>query len=315
MTNPLIVITGPTACGKTPTAVALAKKINGEIVSADSMQIYRGMDIGTAKPALAERDEIPHHMLDIADPKNDFSAAAFQQMARDAIEDIHSRGKMPILVGGTGFYIAAAVYENALTQDKDEEEPAISKELIIREQLMKETAQEPEGAASLHNRLKIVDPQSADRIHPNNVKRVVRALAYYEANHQPISAHKRGRDLRYDTLFVVLHRDRASLYQAIDRRVKVMIEQGLVREVEELLATGVGDKTTAMQALGYKEIIPYLRKECSLEAAVQAIQQGSRRYAKRQLTWFRHQIDGHWLSMDDKTPESAAEAIKELALL
>jgi len=315
MTNPLIVITGPTACGKTPTAVALAKKINGEIVSADSMQIYRGMDIGTAKPTLAERDEIPHHMLDIADPKNDFSAAAFQQMARDAIEDIHSRGKMPILVGGTGFYIAAAVYENALTQDKDEEESAISKELIIREQLMKETAQEPEGAAALHNRLKIVDPQSADRIHPNNIKRVVRALAYYEANHQPISAHKRGRDLRYDTLFIVLHRDRASLYQAIDRRVKVMIEQGLVREVEELLATGVGNKTTAMQALGYKEIIPYLRKECSLEAAVQAIQQGSRRYAKRQLTWFRHQIDGHWLSMDDKTPESAAEAIKELALL
>ena len=315
MTNPLIVITGPTACGKTPTAVALAKKINGEIVSADSMQIYRGMDIGTAKPTLAERDEIPHHMLDIADPKNDFSAAAFQQMARDAIEDIHSRGKMPILVGGTGFYIAAAVYENALTQDKDEEESAISKELIIREQLMKETAQEPEGAAALHNRLKIVDPQSADRIHPNNIKRVVRALAYYEANHQPISAHKRGRDLRYDTLFIVLHRDRASLYQAIDRRVVVMIEQGLVREVEELLATGVGNKTTAMQALGYKEIIPYLRKECSLEAAVQAIQQGSRRYAKRQLTWFRHQIDGHWLSMDDKTPESAAEAIKELALL
>ena len=306
---PLIVITGPTACGKTPTAVALAKKIKGEIVSADSMQIYKGMDIGTAKPTMAERDGIPHHMLDIEDPKKDFSAAVFQQMARGAIEDIYSRGKIPILVGGTGFYIAGVVYENALTSEEDDN--ANSRELIIREELMKQAAQK--GGGALHNRLKIVDPQSAVGIHPNNVKRVVRALAYYEANHKPISAYKRGRDLRYGTLFIVLNRDRGSLYETINRRVEVMINQGLIQEVEKLLAAGVGDKATAMQALGYKEIVPYLKGACSLEEAVKAIKQGSRRYAKRQLTWFRHQLDGHWLSMDDKTPEEAAEVIKELA--
>jgi len=299
--SPLIVITGPTACGKTPTAVALAKKINGEIVSADSMQIYRDMDIGTAKPTMAERGEIPHHMLDIADPKKDFSVAIFQQMAREAIENIHSRGKVPILAGGTGFYITSTVYEDILMPEPEKEDADIRKKLMAQAEL--------EGGAVLHERLKVIDTQSAERIHPHNVKRVIRALAYYEHTGRPFSDHSPERELRYDTLFIVLHRDRAKLYEAIDRRVEMMVARGLIKEVEQLLDAGVGENTTAMQALGYKEMVPYLKGQCTLEAAIAAIQQGSRRYAKRQLTWFRHQIRGRWLSMDDSTPEEVAESI------
>ena len=237
--NTLIVICGPTACGKTPTAIALAKMINGEIVSADSKQIYRGMDIGTAKPAIAEREGIPHHLFDVAEPGEDFSAKLFQQMATKVIDDIFKRGKTPILAGGTGFYINAAIYENALDRKEDE---------------------------------------------------ILQA--------------------RYKAQFFILHRDRAKLYEAINQRVETMIKQGLAAEVEILLNAGVKENSTAMQALGYKEMLPYLRGQCSLDETVKSIQQGSRRYAKRQLTWFRHQIKGHWLSMDEMTVNEAAEKIR-----
>jgi len=294
--EPLIVITGPTACGKTPTAVALAKMIDGEIVSADAMQIYRGMDIGTAKPTMAERDGVPHHLLDVADPAEDFSAAIFKRLARVAVDDIHSRGKVPILAGGTGFYINAAVYDDALTPEETEAE-----DTALRKALMKQP--------NLHNRLKAADPISAERIHPNNTKRAARALAYYMTTGRPISSHNPKRELRYNTSFIILHRDRAQLYETIDNRVEAMISQGLANEVKNLLAAGIDENTTAMQALGYKEMVPYIHGLCTIEEAKTAIQQGSRRYAKRQLTWFRHQMNGRWLSMDDITPPEAARRI------
>ena len=298
--KPLIVITGPTACGKTPTAVALAKTADGEVVSADSMQIYRGMDIGTAKPSVEEREGIPHHMLDVADPAEDFSAAIFQKMAREAIADIHSRGKLPILTGGTGFYINSLVYEDALSPDSDDKG--------LRDALMAEP--------DIYQRLQKVDPEAARAIHPNNIKRVARALAYYEINGRPFSHHKTEKKLLYDASFYILYRDRALLYKAIDRRVEAMITQGLVEEVKKLLSEGVGENSTAMQGLGYKEMLPYIYGQSTIDEVVSAIQQGSRRYAKRQLTWFRHQMEGTWLSMDDHSPEEAARRIyygKELS--
>ena len=294
----MIIITGPTACGKTPTAVALAKKINGEIISADSMQIYRGMDIGTAKPDIVERGGIAHHLIDIVDPTEDFSVAMYQKMAREVISDIQSRGKTPIMAGGTGFYINSVIFEKALAPEKDDN--------VIRQGL------EEESPEVLHNRLKAADPVSAERIHPNNVKRIIRALAYYESNGKPISSHltthNKG-EMLFDPIIVVLHRDRAQLYEAINRRVEDMISKGLEDEVKKLLATVKNEKTTAMQAIGYKEMIPYIRGQCTIEDAICAIKQGSRRYAKRQLTYFRHQMNGRWLSMDGKEPEEAAEII------
>ena len=291
--KPLIIITGPTACGKTPTAVALAKLANGEVVSADSMQIYRGMDIGTAKPGIEEREGIPHHMIDIADPSEDFSAATFQQMARAVIDDIYNRGKLPILAGGTGFYINSVIYEDALSPDSLDD-------MQIRTELMKQP--------DIYERLKKLDPKSAEAIHPNNIKRVARALAYCEANGSKFSDHKPEKRPLYDASFYVLHRDRALLYEAINNRVKLMIKRGLVEEVKTLLK--LEKHGTAMQALGYKEMLPYLNGEQSLEEAIAAIQQGSRRYAKQQLTWFRHQLKGTWLSMDEYSPMEAARRIK-----
>lgn len=237
--KPLAIITGPTACGKTPTAVALAKMIDGEIVSADSKQVYRGMNIGTAKPTMAERAGIPHHLLDVAEAGDEFSAKIFQDLACAAIDDIYKRGKSPILAGGTGFYINAAIYKNALDRAEGEE-----------------------------------------------------------------------LQLRYRPLFFILQRNRSKLYEAIDERVILMFSQGLAEEVENLLASGISEESTAMQALGYKEVVPYLKGRCTLEETIHLIQQGSRRYAKRQLTWFRHQINGICLSMDDLTIEEAAVKIK-----
>jgi len=237
----LLVITGPTACGKTATAVKLAKLVEGEVVSADSKQIYRRMDIGTAKPSAEETEGIPHHMLDIAEPGEYFSAEQFRRLASAVIDDIYARSKTPILAGGTGFYINAAVYENAL--DRAEGEPL-----------------------------------------------------------KP----------RYNPAFVVLNRDRAALYAAIDRRVDEMVARGLTKEIEELLVSGVDENSLAMQALGYKEMLPCLRGERTLDEAIHLIKQGSRRYAKRQLTWFRHQLkNATWLDMDNLTPAEAAYYIKE----
>ena len=302
--KPLIVITGPTACGKTAVAVALAKMINGEVVSADSMQIYCGMDIGTAKPSIEERDGIPHHLIDVADPKENFSVAIFQKMAQKAIFDIHSCNKVPILVGGTGFYINSVVYKELLSPDMPD------KDNDIRNKLLQQSVEK--GSNFLHERLNMVDAQSAERIHPNNIKRVVRALVYYEINGKPISSHKPVLDTLYNTLFIVLHRERALLYEAINSRVEDMLAKGLVEEVKKLLHDGVNEAASSMQALGYKEIIPFLKGECTFEETVEAIKQGSRRYAKRQLTWFRHQINGHWLSMDYKTTVETAENIADL---
>ena len=291
--KPLVIITGPTACGKTPTAVALAKLVDGEVVSADSMQIYRGMDIGTAKPSMEEREGIPHHMIDVAEPTEDFSASVFQQMAREAIDDIYKRGKQPILAGGTGFYINSVVYEDALSPDSADD-------MQYRLVLMKQS--------DIYGRLKKLDSKAAAAIHPNNIKRVARALAYCELNGSKFSDYKPEKRPLYDASFFVLHRDRVLLYDAINQRVEDMINRGLVDEVKALLK--LEKHGTAMQALGYKEMLPYLKGQQSLEVAITAIQQGSRRYAKQQLTWFRHQLKGTWLSMDEYNPKEAARRIK-----
>jgi len=294
----IIVISGPTACGKTAVAIKLAKIIDGEIISADSMQIYRGMDIGTAKPSIAEREGIPHHMLDVASPHEDFSAARFGQMAREVIADIQLRDKIPILAGGTGFYIKAALDEDFLASENDDE--SIRKKLELLDSKI------------LYERLKEADPRSAERIHPNNIKRVIRALAYYETHGRPFSANEQ-KEQQHKANITILHRDRAKLYEAINRRVEDMIQLGLVEEVKQLIESGLSEGSTAIQALGYKEFLPYFRNECNLEEVKANIKQGSRRYAKRQLTWFRNQIKGaNWLSMDNLTAEAAAiEIMKE----
>ncbi|MCL1988803.1 MAG: tRNA (adenosine(37)-N6)-dimethylallyltransferase MiaA [Firmicutes bacterium] len=290
----LIIITGPTACGKTATAINLAKMLNGEIISADSMQIYKNMDIGTAKPTISERNGVIHHLIDIIEPTENFSVAIFQKLANQAIIEVYNRGKIPILVGGTGFYINAVAYKNALAPKESTK---------LQEHLQKNaTSQE------LYEYLQKVDPLSASRIHPNNVQRVSSALAYYESTGKPISHHKPQKEPRYNNRFIILTRDRQSLYNAINKRVEIMFAKGLPQEVKYLLENGVTSNTTAMQAIGYKEMLPYLNDKCTLAETILTIQQNSRRYAKRQLTWFRHQLTGYCLNTDKTTSEEMAFA-------
>ncbi|MCL1997332.1 MAG: tRNA (adenosine(37)-N6)-dimethylallyltransferase MiaA [Turicibacter sp.] len=297
----ILVIVGPTACGKTQTAINLAKKIDAEIISADSMQIYKSMNIGTAKPTIAEQDGIPHHLLDIIEPCEHFSVAKFAQLAIRTIEEITNRGKTPILVGGTGFYINSVLYENMATEDDEIEQ----KILTIGKNLQK--------SLDIYQKLQQVDPISANKIHPNNTKRVIRALAYQIATGRKFSDNIVIPKLRYNALSIMLDRNRASLYDSIDERVEKMFSQGLVEEVKNLISMGIDETATAMQAIGYKEILPYIRGLCSLEEAKSAVKQHSRRYAKRQWTWFRHQMrDVIEIQTDDKTPEELAIIIEDL---
>jgi len=306
----VIVIAGPTASGKSALAVKVAKKIGGEIISADSMQVYRGMDIGTAKPTLAEQEGIPHHLIDVVEAQETFSAADFQRLAQNAIADIQKNGRIPIIAGGTGFYINALIYGcdfSPLTNQAHKDNQELHQDRL-RQSFMELAESSENGGEFLHNRLRAVDPESAAKIHANNIKRVARALAYYEAMGRPISTHnaeqRQKREPIYNTTYIILHRERSKLYEAINQRVLDMIARGLPQEVKRLLQAGVPETSTAMQGLGYKEMIPYLNGQCSLEDTIAAIQQGTRRYAKRQLTWFRHQTDGHWLLADELTDDT-----------
>jgi len=284
----LIILTGPTAVGKTALSIALAKAVDGEIISADSMQVYRHMDIGSAKITKAEMDGVSHHMIDILDPWEDFNVVLFQKLCKEAIADIHARGKMPILVGGTGFYIQAVLRDIAFTENEDD--------TVYRKEL--EQFAEANGDEALHDRLREIDPASAEAIPAGNRKRVIRALEYFHLTKEPISLHnerERKRPNAYNACYFVLTDDRERLYERIDRRVDEMLAQGLVAEVEKLKGMGCRRGQTAMQGLGYKEILDYLDGACTLDEAVYLIKRDTRHFAKRQLTWFRREQDVIWL--------------------
>ena len=303
MKDRLIVISGPTACGKTAVSVELAKSIGGEIVSADSMQVYRGMDIGTAKIMPDEMHGIPHYLIDEFDPDEDFNVAKFQKRAKKYISDIISRGKMPIVAGGTGFYINALVYDNDFAKEDEESE--------IRRQLQEEAKQK--GAEHMHGILKEIDPESAEKIHKNNVKKVIRAIEFYRLNGKKISTHnaeEKQRETAYDAKIFVLDMSRERLYERIEKRIDIMLEQGLLKEVESLLEK-YSPSLVSMQGLGYKEFVPYFKGECTLEEAVYNLKISTRHFAKRQLTWFRHQCpQAIWVDMDKYNADTAAEFIK-----
>ena len=290
--RPLIVLTGPTAVGKTALSIRLAKALDGEIISADSMQVYRGMDIGSAKVTKKEMDGVRHHLIDVLEPEEDFNVAAFQRMAKEALEEIYSRGKLPIVAGGTGFYIQALLYDIDFRDDTGEGP--------IRKELEKLAVEK--GAEYLHSLLQQADPQSADQIHPNNIKRVVRALEYFRQTGEPFSLHnqrERERCSPYHFLYYVICSDRKNLYERIDRRVDAMMADGLVGEVQALKKRGVKRGMTSMQGLGFKEILDYLDGTCSLEEAVYVLKRDTRHFAKRQITWFRREREVRWLKLED----------------
>lgn len=308
--KPLIILTGPTAVGKTKASIGLAKAIGGEIISADSMQVYRHMDIGSAKITKEEMADVPHYLIDVLEPEEEFHVVRFQQMAKAAMADIYSRGKIPIIVGGTGFYIQALLYDIDFTENEGDS--------VYREKL--EALAKEKGAAYLHGQLAMVDPKSAEEIHANNIKRVIRALEFYHQTGQKISEHnerERKKESPYQFCYFVLNDRRECLYERIDQRVDQMIRNGLVQEVQTLKERGCTKQMVSMQGLGYKEIFSYLEGDCSLEEAVYIIKRDTRHFAKRQLTWFKRERDVIWVQKDElnyddeKLLQSLLESIKE----
>ena len=288
MKKPLVILTGPTAVGKTKASIGLAKAIGGEIISADSMQVYKQMDIGSAKIKPSEMDGIPHYLVDILEPDEEFHVVLFQQMAKQAIQKIYEKGKLPILVGGTGFYIQAVLYDIDFSENE--------KDTSYREEL--EKLAQTKGAEYLHDLLREVDEKSAQDIHANNVKRVIRALEYFHQTGEKISEHneeQRKKVSPYNFSYFVLNDERAHLYEKINLRVDQMINEGLVREVQSLKEKGYTRDMVSMQGLGYKEMLDYLDNKCSLEEAVEIIKRDTRHFAKRQITWFKRESDVTWI--------------------
>lgn len=289
----LLVLTGPTAVGKTELSINLAKKTGGEIISADSMQVYKYMDIGSAKITKEEMQGVRHHLVDVLDPHTAFDVYTFKQMALEAMEGIYERGNIPIIVGGTGFYIQALLYDIDFTTC-DDEENSIRKEL---EKLANE-----KGASYMNDMLRTLDPESAVSIHPNNIKRTIRAIEYCKLTGQKFSEHneeQRQKESPYDFRYFVLNDDRKVLYDRIDKRVDIMVNAGLVEEVEALKKMGLTRNDISMQGLGYKEILDYLDGITDLERAVYLIKRDTRHFAKRQLTWFRRERDVIWVNKDE----------------
>lgn len=285
----LIVLTGPTAVGKTKLSIQLAKAIGGEIISADSMQVYRGMDIGSAKITEKEKEGIPHYLIDVLEPSEEFNIVLFQKLAKEAIGQIHAKDKIPIIAGGTGFYIQSVLYDIDFSEHDEKDG--------IRDEL-EAIAKEEQGTHRLHERLKEVDPESAKIIHENNVKRVIRALEFYEETGMRISEHNKEQHQKespYDVSYFVLNDDRAKVYERIDKRVDLMIKAGLVEEVRRLKEQGCRRDMVSMQGLGYKEILDYLDGEIPLEEAIYRIKRDTRHFAKRQLTWFKRERNVIWL--------------------
>lgn len=292
MKQPLIILTGPTAVGKTKMSVALAKAVGGEIISADSMQVYRQMDIGSAKIRPEEMEGIRHYLIDVLDPDEPFHVVRFQEMAKAAMAEIYGRNKIPILAGGTGFYIQAVLYDIDFAENGREGDYRRELEGLAREK----------GAEFLHDMLRQVDPRSADEIHARNVKRVIRALEYFHQTGEKISEHnlrQREKESPYNFAYFVLNDRRQRLYGRIDRRVDEMLAEGLQEEVERLKARGYTRDMVSMQGLGYKEMLDYLDGRCTLEEAVTVIKRDTRHFAKRQLTWFKRERDVVWLNKEE----------------
>ena len=286
--RPLIILTGPTAVGKTAASIGLAKAVGGEIISADSMQVYRHMDIGSAKITADEMQGIPHYLVDVLEPEETFNVVRFQEMAKAAMQKIYAGGHIPIVVGGTGFYIQALLYDIDFTENDSD--------FSYREEL--ERTARDKGAEYLHSLLKQADPEAAEQIHPHNIKRVIRALEFNRKTGQKISAHneqERRKPSPYDFAYFVLTDDRKALYERIDRRVDKMMEQGLLEEVRALKDRGIARESVSMQGLGYKELLAYLDGEIPLDEAIRIIKRDTRHFAKRQLTWFRRERDVIWI--------------------
>ncbi len=312
--QPLIILTGPTAVGKTNLSIKLAQKISGEIISADSMQVYKYMDIGSAKITNEEMQGIRHHLIDVLEPEEDFNVVTFQDLCKKAMQDIYERGKTPIIAGGTGFYIQSVLYDIDFTENDEDSEYRIKLENLAKTQ----------GADFLHNMLKEIDPKSAQTIHANNVKRVIRALEFYEQTGTRISDHnekEREKQSVYNSCYFVLTDHRDKLYDRIDKRVDIMLEQGLVEEVKSLKKRGLKRGQVSMQGLGYKEILAYLDGEISLEEAVYIIKRDTRHFAKRQLTWFRREKEVIWIDKsefdydDDRMLDFMQKIMKEKGII
>lgn len=289
--QPMIILTGPTAVGKTALSIELAKRINGAVISADSMQVYKHMDIGSAKILPEEMQGIPHYMIDELEPEEEFHVVRFVEMAKKYLAEIYAAGKIPIIAGGTGFYIQALLYDIDFTDQESDE--------AFRSRL--ETLAKEQGREKLHEMLREVDPASAEAIHANNIKRVIRALEFYHLTGKRISEHneqERQKSSPYNFAYFVLTDDRAKLYERIDKRVDHMIGQGLVDEVQKLKEMGCHRDMVAMQGLGYKEILAYLDGELTLEEAVYIIKRETRHFAKRQLTWFKREREVFWVEKD-----------------
>ena len=296
--TPVLAVVGPTASGKSALAMTIAKTLPGEIVCMDSMQVYRGMDIGTAKPTEAEQAVVPHHLLDIADPRDSFSVAAYAERAEMVLREIAARGKLPILVGGTGLYLRTLMQGMPLGGAKSDE--------VVRERLWAE-AEQPNGKEALHQSLVEVDPAAADKLHPNDVRRVIRALEIFEVTGMPMS---RQNDIvperPFEFCVIGTQMEREVLYQRINRRVEEMLQSGLLQEVTALLASGISVDTQAMQGIGYKELAPVMEGMVDLADAEDVLKRNTRRYAKRQMTWFKGEPSIHWVDMQAENAQEEA---------
>ena len=304
MKNKILVLAGPTAVGKTALSIELAKRLNGEIVSTDSMQIYKYMDIGSAKITPSEMDGIKHHMIDVTTPDKPFSVVDFKNLAQPIMDDLLSNDKLPILTGGTGLYINSLTCNMNFTDATNDEE--------YRKEL--ETLAEEKGDIYVHNMLKDIDPISYESIHPNNRKRVIRALEVYKVTNKPFSSFNAGDDFyksKYNVYYYVLNMDREKLYERINRRVDIMFENGLLNECIKLKENGYNSSMQAMQGIGYKEVLLYLEGSITLEEAIEMIKQGSRNYAKRQLTWFRKDPRAKFLDKDVLSDEEIIKIITD----
>lgn len=305
--KPLIILTGPTAVGKTELSIRLAKAVNGEIISADSMQVYKKMDIGTAKIRPEEMQGVKHYLIDCLEPDEDFNVVLFQKMAKDAMEKIYDAGHIPIIAGGTGFYIQALLYD--INFDNVNEESEYRKYL-------KDMA-DKEGNEVLHGMLAKVDEKSAKDIHPNNVKRVIRALEYFHQTGKKISEHNEEQSQNvspYNFVYFVLNDDRKLLYERIDRRVDEMFEEGLEQEVKRLIDSGLTRENISMQGIGYKEMFDYFGGMYDIDTAKELIKQDTRHFAKRQLTWFRREKDVTWINYENynHSKDNMLEAMIEI---
>ena len=290
--KPLVILTGPTAVGKTETSIKLAKAINGEIISADSIQVYKHFDIGSAKIRKEEMDGVKHYLIDVLEPDEEFNIFVFKKLAMEAMEEIYSKGKIPIIAGGTGFYIQALLYDVEFSEEEGDK--------TYRHML--ENKAKEEGVTAIHNMLKEVDPEAAKEIHENNLKRVIRALEYYNETGMRISDHnkeQRQKESPYNFRYYVLNMDREKLYERVNLRVDIMVENGLIDEVKKLKEMGYGKELNSMQGIGYKEIRDYVDGVYDYDTAIETLKKNTRNFAKRQITWFKREKEVVWLNHEE----------------